>query len=573
MKGKASSEGKDPAKGKATTLVIILPAILLALAGCSTESPVEIHGVIFGRDLVAVSLRQAASIESIGLYEDEKELARRAIGADGENFVLELSWEPGRLYTVQVTPAGGATPVSVRYKSPEKPSPVILGQVDLEGDVEPRGIRDSAYLGGRVAMSPDGFWAAVGTEKSHLRVFGTADRRELWSKRIGEGRILAVAFAARGSRLLVGEQSRDAFVYCFDVRTGRELWRYRTANDVGEMERGDPRARWPVIAGVAVVEAEDGGPGARCFVASKRTYETPSGLAAVSRVHAFDVETGAMLWAFPQEGAMDASPSMLATDGRGGTVLFNNWKKGKHFHKALYGLSGETGRELWGWEMEQLTPGRDYLIWHGFGISRDGSRVVVLSQDGRGFLLDHEVLVKTAGRSGILWEREISAPVMVHGMRLIGQGAKALIKDHYVVFATGSTIVQQAGSNRTFIEHPSGNSVFIHDLEGRLLWTSKPGGLCYDIPLSEDGRYVILGAAHGKAEKDTSGHGVYVFDNARSGGGSDRLAWFLNTEGICLSVAASADGKHIVALEYPIDMDPRSDFEDVRGRHRLYFLR
>ncbi len=573
MRDEVPNGEKVQEKMKSLSRTTVLLAVFAILTGCSTQSPAEIRGVVFGRNIVAVSLTRSASVMSISLYDGEMELVRRTIEGEGETFVLDQSWEPGKIYTVQVTPAGRQSPMTVRYRSPEKPSPVILGSIDLERDVEPRGLRESAYLGGRVAMSPDGSWAAVGTETSRLRVFRVGDQRELWSRRIGEGRILAVAFASRGKRLLVGEQSRDAFIYCFDTRSGRELWRHRTADDVGEMEQGDPRARWPVIAGVAVVEPEDGGTGARCFVAAKRQYEVPSGLVAASKIYGIEVESGALLWTFPDEGAMDGSPSMLSTDARGRTVLFNNWKKGKNFDKALYGLSGETGRELWGWEMEQLYPGRDYLIWHGFGISRDGGRVVVFSQDGRGFLLDHETLVQSSGRSGVIWQMEISSPVMVNGMRLIGQGSTAHVNDQYVVFSTGSTIVQQASNARTSIEHPNGNSLFVHDLEGRLLWTTKPGGLCYEIPLSSDGRYVILGATHGRAQKDTSGQGIYVFDHWRPGSASDRLDWFLNTEGICISVAASEDGQRIVALEYPLDMDPRSEFEDVRGKHRLYFLR
>ncbi len=553
--------------------LLVYLALLISLAGCSLESPLEIKELVFGRDVVAVRLSRAASVESITIGDDRQELARRAPDEKGDFFVLDCAWEPGRPYTVQVTPSGARTPLTVRRTSPQKPSPVILGIVELEQDVEPRGLRESAYLGGRVAISADGAYAAVGTEKSHLRLFRMADGRQLWSRRIGEGRILAIAFADRGRRLLVGEQSRDAFVTCFDVQTGEELWKRRTADDVGEMEQGDPRARWPVIAGLAVVEGEGGGPGPRCFVAAKRQYEVQSNLAAVSKIYGLDVATGAVLWTFPEQGAMDGSPSMLSTDARGHTVLFNNWKKGNVFDKALYGLSGETGRLLWGWEMEQLYPGRDYLIWHGFGISKDGTRVVVFSQDGRAFLLDHAALVESGGSAGILWQREISTPVLVNGMRLIGQGATAHVTDQYVLFSTGSTIVQQASNARTFIEHPNGNSLFVHDLEGRLLWTYKPGGLCYEIPLSADGRYVILGATHGRSQKDTSGQGVYVFDHWRPGSASERLAWFLNTDGICISAAASEDGKRIVALEYPLDMDPRSEFEDVRGKHRLYFLR
>lgn len=88
-----------------------------------------------------------------------------------------------------------------------------------------------------------------------------------------------------------------------------------------------------------------------------------------------------------------------------------------------------------------------------------------------------------------------------------------------------------------------------------------------------DGRYILIAATHSRIEKDTSRHGVYLFDNQIPGGASRKLVWFYHTEGICLSADISSDGRYIAALEYPIDMDRRDEFEDVRGRHMVYLLR
>jgi outer membrane protein assembly factor BamB len=551
--------------------IICLLPFLAFVVQCGRGRDLEIKRVVFGREAVAVELTAKAPVANIKLSgENGESLAEIKPGPD-DFFLLPFSWEPGKDYRVEVARPDGAPPLSVACHSPWKPSPIILASFRMESDVEPRGIQQSAYLGGRAAVSADGRYAAVGTEKSYLRLFDVVRRREAWSRRIGEGRIMEIGFSPDGSRLLVGEMSRDAFLYCFDSATGKELWRHRTADEIGEMEAGDPRTLWPIVTGLAIVRD---GSSQKCYVTAKRQCLEGKSNYYKSKIYCFDISSGAISWMYPKEGVSDVSPSMLATDARGRYVLVNNWKKGKISDKALYCLSGESGDPLWEWSFKQLYPGRDYFIWHGFGISSDGSLVTVFSQDGRGFLLDHGKLLESGGRAeSVIWEREISTPIDVNGMSLVAQGSVAQIDENCILLATGSTIVQQGTKAKVLIEHPSGNSLFAYGLDGRLLWTFKPGGLCYDVLLAGGGRYVIAGAAHGRTEKDGSGHGVYVFDNAHGGSSSDRLAWFYHMDGICISADSSSDGLVVAALEYPVDMDPRDEFEDVHGAHVFHLLR
>lgn len=418
-----------------------------------------------------------------------------------------------------------------------------------------------------MAVSSNAEYMAVGTEKSYLRVFDVANRGQLWKKRLGEGRILEIKFALQGRYLLVGEQSRDAYLYCFDPKTGKELWKYRIADDVGDMEKGEPIHRWPLVTGMAVADN-------RIYVTAKRNLGEIKGKTRyLARAYCFDVNTGKTIWIYPQNGCMDVSPSMVDVDSCGKYVVFNNYRLATDYTKALYCLDGTDGRLFWGWDFEPVFPEKDLRIWHGAGISRDGRYVAALShQGGRGFLLDNLKLIKTCGESDPVWQRDISIPMDINGVTISGSGSVAGICGEYVIFSTGQTHVR-FGSKAVSIDHPTANSIFIYDLEGHLSWTRKMGGLTYTIPVSPDGRYVVLAARHSRVEKDVSKHGVYLFDNFNPGGSSDKLVWFFHTEGICLSSAITSNGNYVAALEYPVDTDIRYEFENVRGKHVVYILR
>lgn len=546
---------------------------LFCLMGCSQKGEVWIEEITFGRGCVAIGLNRKAFIEKVSIHENQKELVCKKVGRNLKRIIVDCKWRPEKEYRLDLTFANRHPPLVVFRESPEKPLPIIWAAFHLERDIKPRGLYDWGYLGGRVAISPDGRYVAVGTEKSYLRLFDVTVRRQVWNKRIGEGRILEMAFTHDGRYLLVGEQSRDAYVYCFDPRTGKELWRYRTADDVGEIEKGEPEYRCPVVTGIAVVGYKAFSSAAKCYVAAKRQFLKKGDYSYLAKIYCFDIPTGLTIWRYPDAGCMDASPSMLATDSAGRYLIFNNYKIASIHDKALYCLDGKTGRLLWEWGFKPLFPENKVLIWHGFGISPDGRYVAALTQDGRGYLLDNQELLKTRGKATPLWERDISVPIVVNGLTLFGYGSVARVTSRYVIFSTGNTHVRMGKKGGVSIEHPTANSIFVYDLKGNLLWTRKIGGLCYTIPLSAGGRYIVLAARHSRIEKDPSRHGVYLFDNLIPGGVSRKLVWFYHTKGICLCADISPDGRYVAALEYPVDMDMRDEFENVRGKHMLYLLR
>lgn len=116
-------------------------------------------------------------------------------------------------------------------------------------------------------------------------------------------------------------------VYCLDLRTGEEQWRYRTIEN-DDPEEFAPGFNAPVTLSAAAVYVgdEDG------------------------MFHALDRKTGGLLWQFQTEGEIKGGATVLPGDGGAAPerVLF-----GSHDGR-LYCLNSETGEKLW--EFDALGP-------------------------------------------------------------------------------------------------------------------------------------------------------------------------------------------------------------------------
>ena len=66
--------------------------------------------------------------------------------------------------------------------------------------------------------------------------------------------------------------------------------------------------------------------------------------------------------------------------------------------------------------------------------------------------------------------------------------------------------------------------------------------------------------------------GIYVFNPKAEGGATAKMCWFYNIEGFAYKSDISADGKYIVVLEGPFDIDPDRIKENIVGKHRLIIL-
>lgn len=552
---------------KGRLLILIL---FLFLSGCGSGSRADIEKVTFGRGAIAIELNKKIPVQKVSISVNQKKVVTREIEKDAKEIFIDLNWQKGRKYRVEITLRSESSPLVTVCQAPEKPSALVLASLDLE-DVDPHELWDYCYIGGIVAISPTGDYLAVGSEKGYLRLLDMGKGRPLWSRRIGEGRIVAMAFSPDGRYLAMGEQSRDAFLYLYDIK-GQLLWKFKASADVGTIKPGQAKYHLPVVNSL-VFGSHDGK--LRIYLVARHYLGfLNKHYCFRGKVYCLDPKTGRIIWSWPPKGCMDAGPDALRMDAQGKYLLFTNYWKGDSYNKSVYCLNASDGRLLWSWDFEHRFPEKRLGVWHGLDISADGRYIAVLSNDGRGFLLNNRELISTGGKGGVVWERPISTPIVVNGQTIYGFPALAKIGEGYVAFLTGNTKARQ-GKRPPAVEHPTANSLFVYNLKGELEWTSRIGGASYTdrIHTSADSRYIILPIRYNTVKKDFLQHGLYLFDNARPGGASNRLVWFFHTDGMCLSADISRDGKYIAALEYPVDMDTREEFQRVVGRHRIYMLR
>jgi len=458
----------------------------LCLISCGPQKPLEIEKVRFGRQSLEVLLSDKSPVAAVSVFEGTEKIAA-SDSSSPQASIVDLAWQPGRTYRILVTPKGQDRPMEVSRTAPAAPEPLLTGSMELVEEIVPWQLLESRYLGGRTAISADGRIGAVGTENSWLYVFDAASAATRWKKKLGEGRLLFISFTPSGEYLLVGEQSRDSFLYCFEVATGRLLWRFRGADVVGESESGS--SRHPVIADVALAK---NGP-LRCYVTTKRQYWKDGDYFYIGRVACLDLSTGRTIWQYPKEENMDAGPSRMVVDADQRFVVFSNYKRAPVHDQAIYCLDAATGELLWDWGFEPGFPGDKQLIWRGMDISADGRLVGVFAQNGRGFLLENRAALSPPEKQPrLIWQKSITRPVRVDNLDLYGYGAVARFQGHTLLLASGSTHAVMNKQAATTIEHPQSNTLFAYSEQGGLLWLHKIGGMVYNIELSADQRYLLM---------------------------------------------------------------------------------
>jgi outer membrane protein assembly factor BamB len=215
---------------------------------------------------------------------------------------------------------------------------------------------------------------------------------ELWRRPIGPG---WSSFAVRGDLLYTQEQrGQDEVVTCYNVTTGKPVWRHRDAarfweSNGGAGPRGTPtlgNGRVYTFGGTGIVNALDARSGAVVWshnAASDTGAKTPTWgfassplvvddlviVAASGHLVAYDVATGERRWLGPSGGgASYSSPQLSSFDGVAQVLLLSA--------AGLTSVSPAAGTRLW------------QHAWSGYPIVQPG-----LTADG-------DVLISVSDSSG-----------------------------------------------------------------------------------------------------------------------------------------------------------------------------
>lgn len=525
----------------------------------NSEEGVHIDSVVFSRAGALLTLKDEAEISEIGVYSESEEIASQEIGKNKDNVFVSFNWDPEARYRFEVITGSGASGTIEAY-APSKPSLKKEYTIELE-DVTPGDIeKTSTNVEGALKFSPDSEYLAIGTNGGSLKLIKVATGEKVWEKQLVKGiadaRIADIEFSEDGKRLFVGEESPDAFLYCFDLE-GAEIWKYGAGKELGSDLKYMPamkKIKLDSEGNIYVAASRACG-----YIGEKYKY--------LARVYSFDPE-GNLRWKFPESEYMDSGVTWIdaTPDGKYavfGTTCFTEtekWREG-----TVHVLNGNTGQEHWSYQIQPVEPFFDYsAIWYSTQITPDGEKLITRTSDGRAFLFNNSRIIET-GTPEIAWQQNISTPIVVSGVPIYGSANYAYIVNDTLIFSIGSTFSKDKNKDAPF-EHPSGNSLFAYDYDGNLLWKWRVDGYAGECAVND--RYLVIPLAQNLVTEDRSVHGVYVFDASKSGGASSRLIQTYNTEGITVSADISPDGRYIAALEAPSRLDDGT----VLGEYKVHIL-
>ena len=238
--------------------------------------------------------------------------------------------------------------------------------------------------------------------------WGAAPPIELWRRPIGPG---WSSFAVRGDLLYTQEQrGDDEVVACYNVTTGKPVWRHRDAarfweSNGGAGPRGTPtlsHGRVYTFGGTGILNALDAGNGAVVwsrnaasdtktkvpgwgFASSPLVVDNVVVVATAGTLAAYDVATGEPRWVGPAGGGGYSSPHLFTIHGVPQIVLLNG--------TGVTSVAPTDGKRLWEHPLSPntrivqpaLTGDGDVLVHDGEG---NGMRRLVVANGLGGWTVE-----------------------------------------------------------------------------------------------------------------------------------------------------------------------------------------
>lgn len=491
---------------------------------------------------------------------------------DANRVLLRFRWQPNQDYQFRLND-------SVKTATaPLKPVSYLIRTVELDGLLSlMENLRQPAKPTA-VALASNAEKLAVATDSGHLAVLQPITGETLWKTRISEGYVRRMAFNPDGTLLYVGEQAADGFIYCYDLTTEKPTlrWKYRTADDIQTSTPSDPDSvyawvSYPGQARMYTLANDD------LLVASVHSWTENGTPRKKSQLYRFDSRTGAVIWKWPQDGAVsriirwfdvsaDGKTLALITDA-GHNLQGNTADESGAGNGKLSVLNAEDGAERWRTDIEPLTPYFSQVtFWRGVSMSPDGRFVNITTDDGRAFIFDVD-------SPEPVWQKNLTTPLEVSGVPILATSGTIGATDAAALFVTGDTYIPyhlRKGAQRPSAAHPNGMTLFAYSWSGEKIWQWQLENMPQGLRIDAKGRYAALSVSKRTQDPNESLHGVSVFDLPADGGGLSKYLYTYRTEGQLPydTLAMSADGALIVVVEVPIALPD----ETVRGKNRVHVL-
>jgi outer membrane protein assembly factor BamB len=489
---------------------------------------------------------------------------------------------------------GGPTDVMVRTRyrqtryafTPETSrNGVLLQPIDLRlpEQAPVQGVPDTA-----LAFSPDSQRLAIGSAAGELRVClilpatGEKAPPACFQQSVAEGIAKSLAFSADGSVLVVGEQSPDGFVRGLDAADGKELWRFRLADDLGTSRAG-PDLPFPLyqFPGAYRILALSGGD---VLVLGLHSWQPDAATrAARSRVYRFDAKTGALRWRYPADKPEERNMTWMDATSDGKRVVMTKTMPGAGQADSKDGSLDVVALDADGHETGHLTLPplephfNSIFFWQALSIGGDGASALLGVDDGRLWALN----LDGEGRMTERWRMDLGIPRRVGGMdvhcsigwTLSGQrGFFAELDRSWEKFGAGANtglpqdLHPEAASIQAFDPaDPRPQRLWRYDVDGR------PQGLWQ----SPDQRWLAFACekpegTDARGRKLPPDYGVMMFDLSRRGTGAQKLTYRQATEGpLSFAGLFSPNSRFLAVTEGP---RPGADRLSSSSTYRVLIL-
>lgn len=395
----------------------------------------------------------------------------------------------------------------------------------------------------RYAKSEQGW--IVGTERGEIFLFDRKGK-QLWKRTLGIGKLVSLCMSNAGDVAFVGEQSPEGKLYAISSHTGDILWQHKSSAYIGS----DPSQRsYPSVVHI-VVDKED-----NIYANSYRFLMTKDGVRAYNARMLAVAKNGKMLWQFPQQEAMDSWINWCDVNDANGRVVIStsayDYRSDMHYKDTLYFIDKKSGLSIGSTFVPPVPPFENTVMRGSPNFSRDGKYLAAACSDGRGFLFD--------GKGKILWERFVSKPTQVDEAWINASGRDGYVTDYGVIFSTINTYNRENWQLPTPVEHPSCNSVFVFDIQGKYRYQFRAEGTMEELGFAD--KYMACAVGRNVRTHNYKAHGGLVVDLV-----TGKQVDFFPTEGPCQAIAISDDGKQLAGVEAPA-VTPKGK---IIGAYRLH---
>ena len=487
--------------------------------------------------------------------------------------LLHCTWQPNQNYRVVLTSDTGTRVAETR--TPLKPMLYPIQTLALDGLLSLMENLRRPAKPTTVAFSAEGKNIAIATDAGHLAIVEALTGKEVWKTRISEGYVKHVAFSNDGNRIYIGEQAADGYIYCYDIsasakRASRQLWKYRTADDIESSTPPDPSSvyAWVQYPGPSrMLTLPDGD----VLVASVHSWTKDNAPQKKSQLYRFAGETGKVKWKWPASGALPKVLRWFDVSADGKTLALVADASGKG-NGQLVVINVENGAEEWHANFEPLTPYFEGVtFWRGVSISPDGKFINVTTDDGRAFIFS--ALTGKQSQQEPIWHQNLATPLEVSGVPILATSGTIGATDALALFVTGDTYIPyhlQKGAQRPTTAHPNGMTLFAYSWTGEKDWQWQLENMPQGLRIDATGRYAVLAVSKRSQNPNESLHGVSIFDLAAAGSGLAKYLYTYRTEGQLPydTLAISGDGTYIAVVEVPLVLPD----ETVRGKNRVHIL-